>query len=582
MNWRLARLGACGDKYYIDITVSTVSTVAKAPNPDPNYPHQASLLQMGTPLEQVTFVVVDLETTGAQPGPDAITEFGAVRVRGGEILDEFGSLANPGTAVPAYITMLTGITTSMVASAPPLEEVLGDFMSWARLDEPDTVIVAHNARFDVSHLRSAAGAFGFDWPSVRVLDTLKLTRKAWSRNDVANHKLSTLARFVGAQTTPTHRALDDARATVDVLYAALEKVALQGLTHMEDLTSACDPVPASRRAKATMAADLPQAPGVYRFYSPGNQVLYVGSATNLRQRVRSYFTASESRGHIATMLDVADRVEYERYPTLIEARVQELRQISFYDPPANRRSRKHATKAWLKLTAGPRPRLSIVSYIDYEQLSKGGVIGPYSSRRSANAARVAIEEVFALDRVGDKGISDTVSDEDYPALADLAHQALSDNATLVVDPLMQRIQALAQVQRYEDAGVITKRLQAYVRGLERVQRLRPLFTCPYLVSARRRSLGGWEFVAISHGRLLGSAVSPSGVYPLDVLAEFEAFLSPISPPERIMGTLMLEEANLLADWALDEGARLVSLDPQANLSWPIDSPARHAKLLAHA
>ena len=66
--------------------------------------------------------------------------------------------------MPAYITMLTGITTSMVASAPPLEEVLGDFMSWARLDEPDTVIVAHNARFDVSHLRSAAGAFGIDWP----------------------------------------------------------------------------------------------------------------------------------------------------------------------------------------------------------------------------------------------------------------------------------------------------------------------------------------------------------------------------------------------------------------------------------
>ena len=131
--------------------------------------------------------------------------------------------------------------------------------------------------------------------------------------------------------------------------------------------------------------------------------------------------------------------------------------LVFYDPPANRRSRKHATKAWLKLTAGPRPRLSIVSYVDYEQLSKGGVIGPYSSRRSANAARVAIEEVFALDRVGDKGISDTVSDEDYPALADLAYQALSDNATLVVDPLMQRIQALAQVQRYEDAGVITKR-----------------------------------------------------------------------------------------------------------------------------
>ena len=186
---------------------------------------------MGTALSDVAFVVVDLETTGGAPGADAITEIGAVRVRGGVIEAEFGTLVNPGRAIPAQITVLTGITNAMVVDAPPVGEALISFLEWARLgsgtDDGTTVLVAHNARFDVGHLRGAARALDLEWTEPRVLDTLALARRAWSRSDVPNHRLGTLASFVGSSTTPTHRALDDAREDLKRCKQRLSKFLLR-------------------------------------------------------------------------------------------------------------------------------------------------------------------------------------------------------------------------------------------------------------------------------------------------------------------------------------------------------------------
>ena len=116
---------------------------------------QPGFEDLGTSLAEVTFVVVDLETTGGAPGAKAITEIGAVKVRGGEVLGEFQTLVNPGTAIPAYITVLTGITTAMTVLAPEIEDVLPSFLSWASF-ESGSVLVAHNARFDAGFLRAAA------------------------------------------------------------------------------------------------------------------------------------------------------------------------------------------------------------------------------------------------------------------------------------------------------------------------------------------------------------------------------------------------------------------------------------------
>src|SRR5205814_254117 len=94
-------------------------------------PRQCTFDELGTPLSEVTFVIVDLETTGGSPATSAITEIGAVKVRGGEVLGEFQTLVNPQIAVPPFIAVLTGITDAMVASAPALSAVLPTFLDWA-------------------------------------------------------------------------------------------------------------------------------------------------------------------------------------------------------------------------------------------------------------------------------------------------------------------------------------------------------------------------------------------------------------------------------------------------------------------
>ncbi|MGH3968573.1 MAG: exonuclease domain-containing protein, partial [Mycobacterium sp.] len=166
------------------------------------------------PLAETTFVVVDLETTGARmtgadgTTADAITEIGAVKVRGGQVLGEFATLVDPQRSIPPQIVRLTGITTAMVCDAPAIGAVLPAFLEFAR----GAVLVAHNAQFDVGFLRAAADRCGITWPRPPVLCTVRLARRVLSREEAPSVRLAALARLFTVASQPTHRALDDARA----------------------------------------------------------------------------------------------------------------------------------------------------------------------------------------------------------------------------------------------------------------------------------------------------------------------------------------------------------------------------------
>jgi len=198
---------------------------------------QSTLQDFGRPLKETTFVVIDLETTGGAPHLGAgITEIGAVKVRGGEVLGEFKTFIDPQHPIPGYITDLTGITDEMVFQSPTIREVfpsLLEFMGPAS----STVLVAQNAPFDLSFLTFAARAHGFEWPAFPVLDTAIIARKVLSRDEVPNCKLGTLAAFFGTETTPNHRALDDARATVDVFHGLLERLGTHDIYTLEELNN---------------------------------------------------------------------------------------------------------------------------------------------------------------------------------------------------------------------------------------------------------------------------------------------------------------------------------------------------------
>ena len=208
-------------------------------------------------LRSTTFVVVDLETTGGSADSDAITEIGAVKVRGGEVLGEFATLVDPGRAIPPQIVQLTGITTAMVHDAPKIDSVLPAFLEFSR----GAVLVAHNAGFDVGFLKAACTGHAIDWPAPDVVDTVKLARALVPRDEVRNHRLGTLAAHFGAHTTPNHRALADARATVDVLHALLARAGSLGVTSREDLLVFGAKVPAARRRRVGGRLCLTKRPG---------------------------------------------------------------------------------------------------------------------------------------------------------------------------------------------------------------------------------------------------------------------------------------------------------------------------------
>ena len=196
------------------------------------------------------FVVVDLETTGWSPEVAAITEIGAVRVRGtgpaggsprrGEFVrrgelrrGEFASLVNSGRPVPPGIADLTGITDWMLAAAPRLGAVLPGLLDFAR----GGVLVAHNAPFDLGFLVAGCGECGLAWPGFTVLDTVMLARHVMDPDEVPDCKLGTLAGFFGARTAPNHRALADARATADVLGWLIRRLTHRGIRTLRQLSA---------------------------------------------------------------------------------------------------------------------------------------------------------------------------------------------------------------------------------------------------------------------------------------------------------------------------------------------------------
>jgi DNA polymerase III subunit epsilon len=192
---------------------------------------QAGLTQAELEFAELEFAVIDLETTGWSPGVAAITEVAAVKVRNGRRLGEFASLVNPGVPVPLGIEDLTGISDWMLAAAPRLPAVLPGLLDFA----DGCVLVAHNAPFDIGFLRAACAECGLAWPGFTVLDTVMLARQLMDPDEVPDCKLGTLAGFFRARTTPSHRALADARATADVLGWLIRRLTHHGIRTLDQL-----------------------------------------------------------------------------------------------------------------------------------------------------------------------------------------------------------------------------------------------------------------------------------------------------------------------------------------------------------
>jgi len=555
-------------------------------------------------LFATTFVIVDLETTGGAPDGRGITEIGAVKVRGGEPLGEFATLVNPGERIPAFITVLTGITEAMVTPAPPIEAVLPSFLEFAA----GAVWVAHNAPFDTGFLKAACAMFGYPWPKPLVLDTAALARRALMADEVPNHRLATLAQHFKAAHRPCHRALDDARATVDVLHALIARLGGHKVFTLGDALQFVKAISPVQRRKRHLADNLPDAPGVYVFRDPRDRPLYVGTSSSIATRVRSYFTAAEKRARINEMLNAAEWVEAVACAHSLEAEVRELRLIAAHKPPYNRRSKFPERVVWLKLTVETYPRLSIVRQVGDDAAS---YLGPFRSRRTAELAAAGVYDALpirqctlalsarsttpacALAELGrcPAPCEHRISPQEYAERAAAPFRAATTgDPSPLVYRLLARIETLAARERFEDAAAVRGRLVAFLRTAVRMQRLVSLTALREVVAARPAAVGGWEIAVVRHGRLVAAGTSPPRLHPQPTLDALLATAETVRPGPGPTPCASPEETERILAWLERPETRLVRVvgaegaEGGAGSGWasPAMGAARWRALLAQA
>lgn len=548
---------------------------------------QGSFDELGTPLRDATFCVVDLETTGGSAAAGSeITEFGAVKVRSGEVIAEFQTLVRPHGGIPAFIAVLTGISDSMVASAPTIDTVLPSFLEFAG----GCVLVAHNAPFDVGFLRHFAAELGHTWPGFDVIDTAKLARRTLTRDEAPSCKLSVLARLFDASTTPTHRALDDARATVDVLHALIARLGNLGVHTVEELSTFSSRVSTAQRRKRYLAEGLPHAPGVYLFRDAQDEVLYVGTSKDIGARVRSYFTSSETRSRMGEMVGLAERVQAIECATTLEARVRELRLIGSHKPRYNKRSRHPERVIWVKLTREPWPRLSLVRAVHDDGAD---YLGPFGSRRTADRAMAALHEAFDIRQctgrmpaeprrspcaLADMGLclspcDGSVSTADYGREVERVREAMLRDPAAVIEALDRKMTRLSEQTRFEDAQVHRDRLLTFLRSTARTQRLTALTRCLEVVAAKRGPSGRWEVHVVRSGRLVAAGVIPAGADARAWVDELRASAETVLPGIGPVPAASAEESECVLRWLEGDGTRLVDID--GDWQCPVRGATRH-------
>ena len=444
-------------------------------------------------LRNVEFCVVDLETTGGRSEFDAITEIGAVKYRGGEEIGRFTTLVNPQCEIPAFITVLTGITNMMVASAPTIDETLEPLLGFIG----DSVLVAHNARFDIGFINAALVRSGRERLMNRVLDTVSLARRLVGA-EVRNCKLSTLAATLGFANQPCHRAINDVLATGDLLHLLIERAAGFGVFDLDDFAALAKIGRHPQAEKLKLTVDLPRGPGIYLFVDAQGDVLYVGKATNIRSRVRSYFGTGDTRRKIGSLLKLMDAVHYVATPDLLTAEVLELRIISRLRPRYNHAGTRSAKYCYVRLTLSEVwPRLVVTSRVP-AAASQDLYLGPISTRSMARDVIDAIQSVMPLRQctvrmgrnyrapedapvcsaaqlgVAHCPCSGTADEVVYAEVVQQVGRVLKGEAQEVIEQLTAKMRKHSQAQRFEEAGDVLTRIDALETVLRRAQTARDL------------------------------------------------------------------------------------------------------------
>ncbi len=370
---------------------------------------------------------------------------------------------------------------------------------------------------------------------------------------------------------------------MDVLHALIARVGNQGVHSITELLDYLPEVTRRQRAKRVLAVDLPSTPGVYLFRGPSDEVLYIGTAVNLRRRVRTYFTGSDTRPRMREMVQLATRVDHVECAHALEAGVRELRLLLAHTPPYNRRSKFPQRAWWLTLTDEPFPRFAV------SRTPTRDCLGPFTSRTDAQEIAATIADHSAL-RTCTTRIPKTAAHDCQPAIVggcpasaqnnplyikgyalapDAVRALFSGTSDAILQAMHDKIESHSTAQYFEAAARLRDRTIAVIRALRRTQRLAALARIPELIAAHPDGSGGWQFAVIRHARLAAAGTALRGISPMPVVdrlaASAETVIPPLLPtaaptdesPYPPLHGALPEEAALLARWLEQPGTRIV-------------------------
>jgi len=361
-----------------------------------------------TSIWDISFVVTDVETTGSDPKYDRITEIACFIVHGGEIISEYSTLINPHKQIPPYIVSMTGITQEMVNKAPNSKDISPHLDKLFNIK--NAVFVAHNVRFDYSFVQNTLQRDGFtlDLPQ---LCTLKLARKVLPKDIKKN--VGSLAHYFDINITHRHRAFGDAEATAYILLELLEKVSKEyNIETITDLLEFQNKPSQSFKIcnekfdfLINRIQNSPETSGIFYFFNDQNEILYIGMAKSIKDKLSSYFSDDAILSpKIIQLLELTSYIDWKETNSELAALILELNEIRKYNPLYNKKLRKFRSFPFLKINYDNTPYLEKTYNID----NNNKYYGPFTNRFLIDEIIEYLNNRFKLNNNSKKGLNSLI------------------------------------------------------------------------------------------------------------------------------------------------------------------------------
>jgi DNA polymerase-3 subunit epsilon len=419
-------------------------------------------------IEQVEFSVLDVETTGLSARENHVIEIGIVKVKNLKIASKFQSFVNPGCKIPYFITQFTGITDEDIIDAPffseladKIENVIGD-----------SVISAHNISFDDSFLKYEFFRTGREPLSNHKICTLKIARRLYP--SLKSKSLSSITQYLRLKNSNAHRALADAEVTARALIKMIKKLKKdEGIETLDELHSYQSRVATRGRLKIKKnlnndVSSLPNAPGIYYFLNKKNEIIYVGKAKSLGERIKTYFSPTASK-KAKKIVRQASKLKTEITNSELTALLTEAETIKLFNPKHNSQLKKYGNKYFIRINKTHNyPKLEISNHFDFDG---NDYFGLFISRKRADKVMEMIDKTFTLRECTDKEFAKMkkcfladierctapcikTKDPDYSDELEKVYEFLNGKNQTALDRLLHKMKDYSSKQKYEKAAEV--------------------------------------------------------------------------------------------------------------------------------